>query len=170
MLRVDAKIATLSRVTYLVRVLHGDEEKVRGTLRPAGQLSRRDVRQQIAYADFAAVLEEIRTLLRRDLTYAAGSAAPLARPVVVFFAPEPPLAEPVAIDVFSRLAQEASIVWVMPKEARELLGPAFSEPLHVTVLPDDEDVADDIADLLIPATSAITADAPSPPATGDGDE
>ena len=162
MLRVDAKIAALSHAAYLVRVLQGDEEKLRGDMRPAGQLSRRDIRQ-VAYTDFAAVLEEIRALLRRDLVHAAGSGAALVRPVVVFFVPDPPLANPVAVDVFSRLAQEARSSGSCRSEARALLVPAFGELPHVSVRPDDEDVADEIADLLTPATCAIAADAPSPP-------
>jgi hypothetical protein len=182
MLRVDAEMATLSHARYLVRVLRGDEDKLRGDLRPAGQLSRRDVRQQVAYTDFAMVLEEIRALLRRDVVHVTGSGAALVRPVVMFFVPDPPLADPVAVDVFSHLTREASIIWVMPSEARDLLAPAFGELPHVSVLPDDEDLADEIADRLFPAASAIavasaiaasasaiatststsTADAPSP--------
>jgi len=166
LLRVDAKIATLQRVAYLVRVLQGDAETLRGELRPAGQVSRRDVRHQVDGTDFAAVLEEIRALLRRDLARATKSGEPLARPAVVLFAPDPPLADSVAAAVFSHLAQEASIIWVMPKEAMDLLASAFTEPpLHVHVLPDHEDVADEIAGLLNPAVNAPAVS----PVTGDAD-
>ena len=167
LLRVDEKIATLPQIAYLVRMLQGDAETLRGELRQAGQLSRRDVRHPVADADFAAVLTEIRALLRRDLTRATASGEPLARPLVVFFAPDPPFADSVTADVFSHLAQEASIIWVTPKEAIGLLAAAFTEPLHVHVLPDHEDVAEEIAGLLIPA---VSTHAVSPvPVTGDGD-
>jgi hypothetical protein len=156
LLRVDAKIATLSQAAYMVRALQGDAEILRGELRQAGQLSRRDVRHQVADADFAAVLTEIRALLRRDLRRAAASGEPPARPVVVFFAPDPPFADSVIGDAFSQLAQEASIIWVMPKDAMELLAPAFAKPLDVHVLSEHENVADEIADLLISTAAATT--------------
>jgi len=158
LLRVDAKIATLAQAAYLVRVLQGDAETLRGELRQAGHLSRRDVRHRVADADFAAVLEKVRGLLRRDLTRATASGEPLARPMVVFFATDPPVADSVTADVFSHLALEASIIWVVPREAMELLASAFTEPLNVHVLPDHEDVADEIAGLVTPAdsTTAVT--------------
>lgn len=153
LLKVDARIATLPNLAYLVRVLEGDAETLRGELREAGQLAKRDVRQQVADPDFAEVLTAIRTLLQRDLTHVKASGEPLAHPVIVFFASDPPFADSVAADVFSLLAQEASIIWVVPEDATKLLDSALTEPPHVHVLPDHEDMADQIAGLLVPASS-----------------
>ena len=83
----------------------------------------------------------------------------LARRVVVIFAADPPLANSVTADVFSRLAQQASIIWILPKPAVALLSRSFTEPPHVHVLPEHDDVADEIAALLSPPDStAVAAD------------
>lgn len=157
LLRLDAKIAAIPRAAYRVRVLQSDAEALRGELRGAGRLAKKDVRHPVADTDFAAVLEELRALLRRDLTRATASGEPVARPVVVFFAPDPPLADSVTADVFSHLVQEALIIWVVPKEAIALLSAAFTEPLHVHVLPEHEDMADEIAGLLTrPDSTTVT--------------
>ena len=153
LLSVDAKIATLPQAAYQVRVLYGDAEALHGGLRPAGQLSRREVRHQVADIDFAGVLEGIRAMLRRDLAHVTPPVEPPTYPVVVFFAPDPPLSDSVTADAFSHLANEATIIWVVPKTSIELLASDFIEP-HAYVLPDDDYVADEIADLLTPAANA----------------
>jgi len=162
LLRLDEKIATIPRAAYLIRVLQGDAEALRGELREAGQLGRKEVRQPIADADFAAVLREMRALLRRDLARPTASGEPVMRPVVVFFAPDPPLADSVAAEVFGRLAQEALIIWVVPKEAIALLSEAFTEPPDVHVLAEHEDVLDEIAGLLTPPGSTPGAQGTAP--------
>ena len=173
LLRLDAKIATIPRAAYLVRTLQGDAEALRSELREAGQLGKKEVRQPVADADFAEVLEEMRALLRRDLARPTATGEPLARPVVVFFAPDPPLADSIAADAFGRLAREALIVWVVPKEAMELLSDAFTEPSDVYVLAEHEDVADEVAELLTPPGSPAVTPADTLPTEngvpGDGD-
>ena len=159
LLRLDAQVAAIPRAAYQVRVLQGDEEALHGELREAGQFAKKDLRQPVTDTDFAAVLDELRALLRRDIARATASGQQLTRPAVVIFAADPPLADSVTADVFSRLAQQASIIWVLPKPAVALLSSAFTEPPHVHVLPEHDDVADEISALLTPPdNTAVTPD------------
>jgi hypothetical protein len=146
---VDQKIAALQQAVYTVRLLEGDEEALRGEARPAGRLSRRDVKRSVFDADFAEVLSQIRKIMRRDVVRTTASDKPLAQPTVMFFGPEPPLADSVTAEVFGELAQEASVVWVIPRGARDLLSSAFTEPANAHVVDDGAGAADDIAELLI---------------------
>jgi hypothetical protein len=155
---VDKKLAELPGFAYQVRMLHGDEDGLRSDLRDAGQLSRRHVRRTVADVDFAAVLEDLRASLKRDgvTLKAVGTAA---RPAVVFFTPEPPLADSVAADLFRDLAREASIIWALPRSAKPLLSKAFTDSPGVQVIADDQAVADEIAALLSSAAGTAKAGA-----------
>lgn len=158
LLRLDAQIAAIPRAAYQVRVLQGDEEALHGELREAGQFAKKDLKHPVTDTDFAAVLDEMRALLRRDITRVTASGEHLARRVVVIFAADPPLADSITADVFSRLAQQATIVWVLPKPAVAMLSRSFTESPHVHVLIEHDDVADEIAALLSPPDStAVTA-------------
>jgi hypothetical protein len=158
LLEVDKKIAELPGFAYQVRMLHGDEDGLRGDLREAGQLGRRDIRRTVASVDFAAVLENVRTSLKRDraLLKAAGATT---WPAVVFFTPEPPLADTVAAELFRDLAREASIVWALPRSSKALLSETFTHAPGVRVIVDDQAVADEIAALLSSGADSVTADA-----------
>jgi hypothetical protein len=147
LLEVDQKIAELPGFAYQVRMLHGNEDGLRGDLREAGQLGRRDIRRTVASADFAGVLESVRASLRRDRVALNAAEAP-NRSAVVFFTPEPPLADTIAAELFRDLAREASIVWALPKSAKGLLSGAFTDVPGVQVIVDDPAVADEIAGLL----------------------
>jgi hypothetical protein len=147
LLEVDKKIGELSGFAYQVRMLHGDEDGLRGDLREAGRLGRRDIKRTVASVDFAAVLENVLASLRRDRApLKAASAA--ARPAVVFFTPEPPLADTVAAELFRTLTQEATVVWALPKSSKALLSMTFTDAPGVQVIVDDQAVADEIAALL----------------------
>jgi len=154
LLAVDQKIAALRQAAYTVRLIEGDEEALRGEARPAGRLSRRDVRRPVSDADFAEVLNEIRKMIRRDIARTTGSGKSLARPAAVFFAPEPPLADSVTAEVFGELAQEASVMWVIPKGAKNLMSSAFTQPDGAHIVEDSDGAAADVADLLITGVSA----------------
>lgn len=147
LLEIDKKIAELPGFAYQVRMLYGDEDGLRGDLREAGQLGRRDVKRTVASVDFAAVLESVRASLKRDRV-PLKSADATAWPAVVFLTPEPPLADTVAAELFRGLAQEASIIWALPKSAKALLSGAFTDAPGVQVIADDPAVADEIAALL----------------------
>jgi hypothetical protein len=154
LLEVDSKIAATRGIAYQVRALQGDEDALRGELREAGQLTRRDVKRPVAHADFARVLEEIREMLERDRAFAEPTAAAAARPAVVFFAPDPPLADTVTAEVFQELAEQASIIWVVPKRSVDLIAPPFKQPSGVRVVEERETVAAEIAALLNVRTNA----------------
>jgi hypothetical protein len=158
LLEVDKKIAELPGFAYRVRMLHGDEDGLRGDLREAGQLGRRDVRRTVASVDFAAVIESIRTSLRRDRVQLK-AAGVTARPAVVLFTPEPPLADTVAAELFHELARDASITWALSKSARALLSEAFTDVPGVQVIVDDQGIADEIAASLASDADRVRADA-----------
>jgi hypothetical protein len=157
LLDIDAKIATAPRADFRIRVLHGDEQIRRGELRPAGQLTRRNLKGPVTHADFAGVVAEIRAMLARDRILAQAPGTPPARPAVVFFAPDPPLADPAAAQAFRELAEGASVLWIVPKAAAELIAPAFTEAPGTRFLIDNDAVAGEVAALL---TVAGTAEAP----------
>jgi hypothetical protein len=156
LLEVDKKLAGWPGTACQVRMLHGDEDGLRGDLREAGQVSRRDSKRTVAGTDFAAVLESVRASLKRDRGPRQAADA-TSWPAVVFFAPEPPLADSVAVERFHDLAREASIVWALPRSARALLSGAFAGVPGVRVVIDDPSVADEIAALLSSDTDAVKA-------------
>jgi hypothetical protein len=158
LLEVDAKIAAVPGVAYQVRALQGDEEALRGELREAGQLTRRDVKRPVIDADFARVLEEMGAMLKRDRALIEAGGAPAAHPAVVFFTLDPPLADTVTAEVFRDLAEEASIVWVVPKGSADLVASAFTQSPGTTVVIDHETVAEELA-VLLGSTSAAHAGA-----------
>jgi hypothetical protein len=65
---------------------------------------------------------------------------------VVIFSPEPPLADPAAVESLALLAQEATVTWVVPWSARKLISPDFLR--HAKITTDYESVADDVAALV----------------------
>jgi hypothetical protein len=144
-LDVDKKFAALPGIACQVRVLQGDENGLRGNLREAGQLGKRDVRGAVADLYFAEVLDKILAMLGRDRAQSA-SALPLCTPVVAFFAPEPPLADSAAVRSFRALAQEAYIAWVVPKSESDMMAADFKNGGRL--LTDFESLADDLAALL----------------------
>ena len=73
----------------------------------------------------SALEVEIHTTLRSGshvVAYGAlaRSGTPVARPAVVFFAVEPPLADAITTEVYQDLARQASVIWVMPADSVSL--------------------------------------------------
>jgi hypothetical protein len=157
LLEVDKKLAELPGFSFQVRMLHGDEDGLRGEPRPAGLLGRRDVKR-IVVGDFAVVLEHISASLRRDPV--ARKAAGLS-PTVIVFTPEPPLADATAAELFRELALEAMVIWALPRSAKALLSEAFTDVPGVRVIADDQGVADEIAVLFGDASETVQAAATS---------
>ena len=81
-LEVDKKLAALPEVSCHVRVLSGNEDELRGEMRAAGQLTKRDVRGAVADLDFAGVLDEVRRIVNRDRSRWPALALPLGQPAV----------------------------------------------------------------------------------------
>jgi pyruvate/2-oxoglutarate dehydrogenase complex dihydrolipoamide acyltransferase (E2) component len=156
-IEVDKKLAELPGAAYQVRLLHGSDETLRGDPRPAGQLGRRDVKRSVTGADFAAVLRNLRPIVRRDVAAARAAGQPVRRPAVVLFTPDPPLADTVAVEVYRDFAAEASITWVVPKIAEALVSPEFTRASGHPLSADDEMVADDVAAALGDAGRPVTS-------------
>jgi hypothetical protein len=154
LLEVDKRLAELSGFSFRVRMLHGDEDSLRGDTRDAGQLGRRDVKKIVGGNDFAAVLEHIRASLKRDPARKAAEGAP----AVLLFTPEPPIADTAAAALFRELAMEAKVIWALPRSAKSLLSEVFTDAPGVRVIADDDGVADEVAVLL--------GDAPATPDPG----
>jgi hypothetical protein len=156
LLEVDKKLAELPGFSFRVRMLYGDEDSLRGEMREAGQLGRRDVKRIVGGGDFAAVLDHIRASLRRDP--AARKVADVS-PTVLLFTPEPPLADATAAGLFRELALEAMVIWALPRSAKALLSESFTDVVGVQVIADDQGVADEVAALLGDAADAVQATA-----------
>lgn len=159
MLEVDRTLAALPQVACNVRVLHGNEQELRGDLRQAGQLRKRDLRGAVADLYFADVLPEIGKVLRRDQGNCGAPDRPLNRPAVVFIAPEPPLADSAAVECLRALATEASVAWVVPRSQVDLISDSFKG--LGSVLTDFETLADDVAALVTPDASAPADPSPA---------
>ncbi len=147
LLEVDKKIAAAPEVAYRVRALPGRGSAAQGEPRPAGQLSRRAIRRPAAGVDFARALGITRTAMRRDLAVLGLSAVPVARPAIVFFAVDPPIADAVTAEEYGQLAREASITWVVPECSAPLMSPAFAAG-DARILTDHYAVTDEVAHLL----------------------
>jgi len=146
LLEADRKFAAAPGVACLVRALQGDEGSLAGELREAGRLTRRSVKRPVTDADFAAVLEKIRGMLRRDRALVGASEGAEVRAAIVIFAPDPPLVDPATVEVFAELTREALVTWVVPKESEGLLTPALGESAGAQVHTDYEAVAEELVD------------------------
>ena len=122
LLELDRKIGELPQLSCHVHALTASPDAAESHPRQAGQLSRRDISPSPTSLDFARSLEIVRSALKTDVA----ALAPRSRPFIVFFAADPPFADPVSAGVYGELAQEASVIWVLPEQSAELLSPAFT--------------------------------------------
>jgi hypothetical protein len=158
---VDQWLAAQQACAFRVRLLHGDDTELRGEVRAAGELSRKDSRRAVRTEHFAELLRSVRAALRRDAARlgAAASTAGLAvaRPAIVIASADPPLADRAAAEAFADLAAEATITWIVPRKSEGLVSPAFADVPGVTVLGERAAVTDDIGDLLLwPGAGSVT--------------
>jgi hypothetical protein len=165
-LQVDKRLAAQHVCSYRVRLVYGADGDLRGELGAAGQLGRRAAHRSVRAGDFAALFKGVRAALRRDgvLVEAAARAEGLtvARPAVVVFTADPPMADGGAVVAFRDLAAEATVVWVVPKDSEGLVSPAFSDKPGVAVVTEYQTVAEDIwAALWSPAVYAASRGAAS---------
>lgn len=158
-LEIDQRLAALPRLSIHVRVLQGDDMELRGDLRVAGQLTKRDVRGAVSDMYLAKVLDQVRMMLGRDQAWLS-SGPPLARPAVALIAPVPPMADSAAVASLRRLAEDASVAWVVPKSQADLMSNEFIEAGQL--ITDFTVAADDLV-MLFPAFLAPDA-APDPAA------
>lgn len=150
LLDVDKKAAMISQAVYRVRALpnvHSLEDAARHQLRRAGQLSRRDLKRSGDGYNFTRVLRVVMEVLPRDLGVLGRSSPQVERPVVVICAVNVPLADGVTAQVYGKLAQQASVIWVVPEQSVDLMSPLFTvgDTRRLIYHPA---VADEVVDLL----------------------
>jgi hypothetical protein len=152
-LAVDEKLATRSACRYQVKLVYGDDTELRGELGEAGRISRRGGRRSVEIDDFTAVLKGVRAALRRDSAVveakARAQSLAIARPAVVIFAVDPPIADHGSSEAFRDLVANATVIWVVPRNSEALVSPTFVEGHTVAVLPEHPAVAEDICDFLL---------------------
>ncbi len=162
LLDLDKKLAAQQACAYQVRLVYGDDGELRGELCDAGRLGRRAAKRSVEAGDFAALFKGVRATLRRDsvLIEAAAGAAGLAvaRPAVVIFTADPPMADRGSAAALGDLAAEATVVWVVPRNSEDLVSPAFTCGPGTVVIGAHHAVADDICGLLAEGARPAHAD------------
>ena len=165
LVEVDQELAAASQARFMTRTLLSAEDADKGTLRQAGELSRRDMKRPVSYADFAQLLTELRTVVKRDSDVLVRSGADMAPPGVVFFAVEPPLADAITAEAYQELAREASVMWVQPAGAARPLSPVFTTAA-ARIIPDHPMAASEVVDMLRRNAGITPAQGSAESATG----
>jgi hypothetical protein len=151
-LAVDQRLAAQYDCGYRVRLVHGDEGRLRGELDAAGQLRGRRARRLVRAGDFAVLFRGLRAMQRRDAALmqpaAAAMGLDMARPAVVVCTADPPLADGGTVIALRELALEATVVWVLPWDREKLISPALRNIPGVAVVTEHQSAAEDIWDAL----------------------
>jgi hypothetical protein len=149
---VDEKLAAQPACAYRVRLLYGDDDRLRGELLDAGRLGRRAAKRSVKADDFGELLKGVLASLRRDgaqvEVIARAQGQTVARPAVVIFTADPPMADRSSALAFADLAAEAAVVWVVPANSQGLVSPTFGNAPTVAVIGEHQAVADEICGLL----------------------
>jgi hypothetical protein len=109
---------------------------------PAGKLRRRDVRHPSERHDFFEQLRTLEAEVERALTSLRQRQREVTRPVVLLLAQGAPPADVLSLDVYLRLATQASIIWIMMGGEDALLSALYRE--HSVVVRDHPEVVDDV--------------------------
>jgi hypothetical protein len=147
LLGVDKKIAK-ARAACRVRALPGGDGALKSQLRPAGRLSRRELKRPARASDFAGALGAVRAAISRDLAALERSGLRPARPAAVFYAVEPPLADAITAEEYEQLARQVSILWIVPEASAALMSPRFAGD-GARILTDHDAVTDEVVHLLL---------------------
>jgi hypothetical protein len=143
---VDRAISSSRPVAFMVRVLSGAADGARSTLREAGQLAQRDVKRPDPHPDFARSLNRLGKAVASDLSALGRMTLPTALPAVVICAVDVPVADVISARAYELLAGQASVIWVVPEDSRNLMSPVFSAGGPVLTFHDG--AAEEIAGLL----------------------
>jgi hypothetical protein len=153
-LAVDQRLAAQYSCGYRVRLVHGDEGRLRGELDAAGQLAGRAARRLVRAGDFAVLFRGLRAMQRRDAALVGPAAASVGldvvRPAVVVCTADPPLADGGTVLALRELALEATVIWVLPRDREKLISPALRNIPGVAVVTEHQSVAEEIWDALSP--------------------
>lgn len=147
LLEIDERIAAAPTLGYWVRAFRGAEQAPHSELRPAGQLSRRDLRPPDRGLDFGPLLHAVLTALTRDMRTTRRSAVITARPAVIFFPVTAPLADAVSMRAYTELTERALVMWIVSEQVNKLISPDFGIGGARTFV-DQPDVSEEICELL----------------------
>ena len=162
LLALDGKLAATPQIAYQVRAAQVTADVTRDNLRPAGQLSRRDLKRHAEPTELSHVLAGIDRAMTRDLAAFQQSGAEITRPAVVIFAADAPLADLATIEVLEKLASKADISWVAPEKVLTILSPRFARLCGTDPIPYHEAVAEEIMAALLPCPSLDQGPRPEP--------
>lgn len=129
------------------------------TLTRAGTLGRRDIERPDGGSDLAQQLSSLHAALDQGDQDLARRGLTADERVAVLLAVDAPPADPVSTDLYERLAERASVVWVVPGGAVSLWRRAFAGDAVVAL--DDKSAADELHDHVLGAFGADRDSAPS---------
>ena len=139
---LDRKLSSSRSAAFMVRAVSGAD----GSLRDAGHLRERDIRRPDPQLEFEQSLDRLRKAMTSDLGSLNRMTLPAIPPAVVIFAVDVPVADVISAEVYRRLAEQASVIWVVPEPSAHLISPLFSN--GVQVLGFHDGIANEIAGLL----------------------
>jgi hypothetical protein len=149
---VDNGLAIQPGCAYEVRLVHGNDERLRGERQPAGLLTRRALRQAFEVSRFDEVLTSVHAALRRDLaeigTAAVSIGVQAARPAVILVTTDPPIADRRSVVALRELAAEATVIWLVPRKTEGLVNPVFGDRAPALILTGSESAAGRICEIV----------------------
>ena len=143
---LDRKIASSRPVAFKVRAFSSAVGGAKNILQDAGSLAERDIKRPDSHLDFEQSLNSVRKAVTSDLGVLGRATMPLGRPAIVIFAVDVPVADVVSAEAYKRLAEEATVIWVVPERSANLISPVFTA--GVPVLTFHDGTADEIVGLL----------------------
>lgn len=148
LLKIDERMAVTPALGYWVRAFSAAEKLPHSELKPAGQLSKRDLRRPDRSLDFGPLLRTVLMTLTRDMRTTRRSAAVTAKPAVIFCPVAAPLADAVSMRAYTELTERALVLWIVSEQVNTLLSPDFGAGGARTFV-DQPDVSDEISELLV---------------------
>jgi hypothetical protein len=154
---LDRKLTSSRPVAFKVRAFSSAVGGAKHTLQDAGSLAERDIKRPDPHFDFEQSLNSVRKAVASELGALGRTTLPSGRPAIVIFAVDVPVADVISAEAYKRLAEQASVIWVVPERSADLISPVFTA--GVPVLTFHDGTADEIVGLL-------HACAPPPPPAG----
>jgi hypothetical protein len=155
---LDRKITSSRPVAFKLRAFSSAVGGAKNALQDAGSLCERDIKRPDPQLDFEQSLNSLRKAVASDLGALGRATLPAVRPAVVIFAVDVPVADVISAQAYKRLAEQASVIWVVPERSANLISPVFTAGVPVLTFHDGTD--DEIVGLLYACAS------PPPPSDG----